>query len=264
MTIDDGDRIPILLYHSITADARPSYRPNTVDPGLFRAQMESIAEAGLATPTISDLIARGTRDGRVVALTFDDGFKEMMDTALPILQANGLTATAYIVTGLVGSTSRWLDGHGEGHRPLMSWAEIRNLAQAGVEIGAHGHRHVPLDVLSQRQAAEEISRSRRSLEDALGFSVKSFAYPYGFHSAETKQLVAREGFTSACGVRHAFSHQADDPYGLARVVVAAGTPMNVFQDWIRGQGSLPTSWPGERLRTRVWRTVRRFRNVVES
>ena len=260
--IDVGDRIPILLYHSLTVDARPSYRPYAVDPGLFRAQMECIAETGLTTSTVSDLLAWQTADRRMVAITFDDGFRDVIDVALPILQQNGLTATVYIVTGLVGQTSRWLDRDGEGQRPLMSWAEIRNLAEAGVEIGAHSHHHLPLDLLPRSKAADQIARSRRTLEDALGFAVKSFAYPYGFHTMETKQLVAREGFSSACSVRNAFSHRFHDPYALARIIVASGTPMNMFRDWIDGRGSLPTSWPGELFRTRVWRTVRRVRSVV--
>jgi peptidoglycan/xylan/chitin deacetylase (PgdA/CDA1 family) len=262
MTVELAGRIPILLYHSLTAQAREAYRPYAVDPGLFRAQMEAIAEAGLASTTISDLVGRGLTDRRAIAITFDDGFRELVDVALPILDEYGLAATVYIVTGHVGGTSRWLERDGEGDRPLLSWTEIRSLAAAGIEIGAHGHRHVALDLLSEGDASEEISRSRHELEEGLGRPVMSFAYPYGFHTAAIKRLVANIGFASACGVRHAFSHRQDDPYALARIMAYPSTPMNVFRAWIQGRGELQTSWRGERLQTRVWRVVRRFRNTI--
>jgi peptidoglycan/xylan/chitin deacetylase (PgdA/CDA1 family) len=262
MTDHSPDRMPILLYHSLTAEAGRAYRPYTVAPDVFRAQMESIAEAGLASTTISDLLGRGLKDGRAIAITFDDGFREIVDVALPILTACGLTASVYIVTGHIGGTSRWLDRDGEGNRPLLSWAEIRSLAAAGIEIGAHGHRHLPLDLLSETEAAAEISRSRLALEDGLGRPVTSFAYPYGFHTRAVKRLVAGEGFRGACGVRHAFSHAEDDPYALARIMVYPRTPMNTFRSWIQGRGQLPTSWREERMRTRVWRVARRLRSKV--
>jgi peptidoglycan/xylan/chitin deacetylase (PgdA/CDA1 family) len=257
-------RIPILLYHSLTSRASPAYRRFAVDPGVFRTQMDLLAEAGVRTATIGELVALGSDvPPATVAITFDDGFAELIDVALPILRDRGLRATAYLVSGYIGGTSQWLERDGEGDRPLISWEDARSLEAEGLEVGGHGHRHLSLDLLGSHDAFADIDASRRILEDGLGRRVDTFAYPYGYHTNATKVLVRQAGYTSACGVKHAFSHAADDRFAIARIIVGAETSQEEFAAWIRGAGQLPDTWPGERLRTRVWRMARRAKAVVE-
>ena len=71
------------------------------------------------------------------------------------------------------------------------------------------------------------------------------------------------GYSSACGVKHAFSHVADDRFAIARIIVGAETSLDEFAAWLRGTGQLPDTWPGERLRTRVWRMARRAKAFVD-
>ena len=170
---DRAGRVPILVYHSVTTDATDRYRGFAIDPGLFREQMAAVVDAGLRTITVDEMAsAIADHDTaaveRAVALTFDDGFREVHGLVLPVLRQLDLRATAYLVTAYIGGTSRWLVSDGEGDRPMMSWTEIRELASAGIEIGAHGHRHVPLDLLRLSDATDEVVRSRRVLEDGLG------------------------------------------------------------------------------------------------
>ena len=258
----DG-RVPVLVYHSLTAEATDRYRGFAIDPGRFREQMDAIAEAGYRTSTVAELLA--SRDAaapglgqRTVVLTFDDGFREVHGVVLPILAERHLRATAYLVSAYIGGTSRWLAADGEGDRPLMSWTEIRELAAEGVEIGAHGHRHLALDLLAFEAAEDEIVRSRRVLEDGLGQAVTSFAYPYGYHTGRIKQAVLAAGYTNACGVKQAMSHPADDHLALSRIIVYADTDPETFRGWLNGEG-LPLGWNDERLATRAWRIIRRIR-----
>lgn len=269
MTTNDGgktaqtDRIPVLVYHSVTAEATDRYRGFAMDPGLFREQMDVLADGGYRTRTVEDLFASRDRDGvatddRTVILTFDDGFREVHELVLPVLKQLDLRATAYLVSAHVGGTSRWLVPDGEGDRPLMSWTEIRELAGEGVEIGAHGHRHIALDMLRPAEATDEIVRSRQVIEDGLGRPVTTFAYPYGYHTARIKQAVRDAGYTNACGVKQALSHQDDDRFAFARIIVYADTRPETFRDWLAGKG-LPLGWRDERVATRAWRIVRRVK-----
>src|SRR5581483_7158340 len=102
-------------------------------------------------------------------------------------------------TAYVGETSRWLHRVGEGRRPVMTWEQLGEIAQAGIELGAHGHDHVQLDTVPRAQAAADIERSRRLLFEMTG-SAASFAYPHGYHSKPVRRAVERSGFGSACAV----------------------------------------------------------------
>jgi peptidoglycan/xylan/chitin deacetylase (PgdA/CDA1 family) len=256
--------IPILLYHSITRDATAGYRPYAVDPVRFRTQMELVAQAGSRTLTVRELGAiladpSGRVPERSVVITFDDGFDDVHREALPVLDRLGLTATAFLVAGHVGATSRWLAAAGEGHRRLMSWSQVRELAAAGIEIGSHSHTHPELDTLPAHLVDRELDRSRAVLEDGLGAPVTSFAYPYGYHTPGLEAALGRHGYQAGCAVKHALSHPGDDRRALGRAMVSPDTTDEQLAAWLDGRG-LPLAWAGERPQTIAWRAVRRARS----
>ncbi len=256
-------RLPILLYHSLTAQASDGYRPYAVDPASFREQMELLATSGYRTLTVRDLARirdepSATLPERSVLITFDDGFDDVHREALPVLAGLGLQATAFLVTGYLGGTSRWLASSGEGDRRLLSWTQVRELAGSGIEIGSHSHTHPMLDAIPATRAEEEIRRSRTILEDGLGSAVTSFAYPHGYHSAAIKAMVRGSGYTAACAVKHALSHDRDDRWALGRAVVFRDTTLPQLAAWLDGDG-LPTAWTRERVQTVAWRVFRRTR-----
>jgi peptidoglycan/xylan/chitin deacetylase (PgdA/CDA1 family) len=258
--------IPILIYHSLKAEATEPYRHFSMDPGRFTEHMEHIAASGIQTLTVGQLVAALAGDPksmpeRPLVITFDDGFEEMHSVALPVLTRLNLQSTAYIVTGHLGGKSRWLASVGEGDRPLLSPGQVRDLDDAGVEIGSHGHRHVALDEIRFSQTVSDIDTSRVALEDIVSHPVVTFAYPYGYHSGRIKRYLAKSGFTSACGVKQALSHRDDDRFALARAIVGSDISMDCLDSWIHGEG-LPMSWSGERPQTTVWRIARRVKRAT--
>ncbi len=260
--------IPILIYHSLTAEATEPYRHYSMDPGRFAEQMEHVASLGFQTLTIGQLVTAmngpaGSMPARPLVITFDDGFEEMHSVALPILTRLDLRATAYLVTGYPDLRSHWLAPLGEGDRPLLKAGQVRELDQAGVEIGAHGHSHQPLDEMSFATARADIDASRTALEAIVGHPVATFAYPHGYHTRQLKAYLRASGFLSACAVKQAISHSEDDRYALARAIVGSDISTEALDSWLRGEG-LPTSWRGELLKTRVWRTVRRTKRAVSG
>lgn len=244
--------IPVLLYHSVS-DTPPQWiAPYAVSPVSFARHLDLIA-LGHQALTVSQLVESLARNEPLpaspVVITFDDGFADNLEVAAPLLTARSLVATFYVTTGYVG-------------RPAMlSWTGVRDLQGASLEVGAHAQTHTPLDELNARDASDEILGSKEDLEDRLGHEVTSFAYPHGYSDLAVRREVEAAGFRSACGVRNALSHPADDRWNIARLTVMADTPMEHIDRWLRGEGAAVAK-PDEAIRTRAWRAVRRLRRVT--
>jgi peptidoglycan/xylan/chitin deacetylase (PgdA/CDA1 family) len=255
-------RVPILLYHSISAEATAAYRPFAIAPAVFAAQMSHLSENGHTPLTVSQWMAfrrSGTAPPRQpVLITFDDAFRDVYTEALPVLQEYGFRATLYVVSGYVGATSAWLRGIGEGDRPLLSWREICECQAAGIECGAHSETHPELDAIPPALARDEIAQSKETIEDSLSTEVRTFAYPHGYHDRIVCAFVAEAGYESACAVKNAMSSADDDPYALARITVTADIDLSRFARIVRCEG-VASARQRERVQTRVWRAARRAR-----
>jgi peptidoglycan/xylan/chitin deacetylase (PgdA/CDA1 family) len=253
--------VPILMYHSISTSASSKFLPWTITPTRFAEQLAFLREQGYTALTVSDfagLLAGGqaTAPERPVVITFDDGFADFAECAVPLLAANQMRATIYIVTSTVGGTSRWLAAEGEGQRPMLSWDEIAALPASVVEIGAHSHTHPQLDTLSLTAADREIRTSKAILEDHLGREISSFAYPHGYHGPQVRRMVQDAGFSSACAVKHAMSSLQDDRFALSRIIVYRDQTIERFTSLLSGE-TLRVAPQGERIQTVLWRVVRR-------
>jgi peptidoglycan/xylan/chitin deacetylase (PgdA/CDA1 family) len=226
-------KVPILMYHSVSKDATPKYRPFVVSPETFANHMAYLRQHLYTPITITQFIRAVAQGGaalpeRPIVLTFDDGFADFLAEALPILQQYNFTATLYIATGFIGSTSRWMQREREATRPMLTWDQVSEINANGIECGGHSHWHRQLDLLSLTEARDEIVRSKKLLEDHLGQEISTFAYPHGYHSTAIKRLVREAGYTSACAVVYAMSSTTADPFALARLRMGADTNVDIL------------------------------------
>jgi peptidoglycan/xylan/chitin deacetylase (PgdA/CDA1 family) len=257
--------IPILLYHSVDAQVARPYQRWAVTPETFDRHMALVKQSGCVPMTVSHLVAamrNGTRlSGLPLLITFDDGLLDFLTGAFPVLQRYQFPATLYVVAGRVGLTASWLDGLGEGDRPMLSWAQLRELQAAGIEIGAHTVTHPQLDLLKNGIARHEILESKRILDRHLNSAVTSFAYPHGYSTGKVRELVREAGYTSACRVRNALSAVDEDSFALSRITIENTTSDDDIRRFISGQG-LPVAPPLGGAAQYAWRQWRRLSRLA--
>jgi len=203
-------RSTILTYHSID----DSGSVISISPELFRRQMARIAECGVAVVPLAEI----QRSPGAVALTFDDGYRNFLERALPVLAEYRFPATVFIVTGRAGAFNDWSQ-KGCANIPrlaLMDWSELVEVAANGIELGGHGVRHADLSELGPEQAREELLRCRAEIAERTGRPPGTFAYPYGSASPVVRRLAA-EHYQAACGTTLRYVEPNDDPFDLPRL-----------------------------------------------
>ena len=201
--LEDGqlklrDTPMIFMYHGV-ADVDEDPNQLCVSPARFAEQMAWLARRGLRGVGIAELVdaMRAGRQRGLVGLTFDDGYTNVLETALPVLRQHGFGATAYIISDRLGGTNEWDEGP---VWQLMTGGQVRELAAAGIEIGSHAATHMRLAGASPAQLTAEISESRISLGALLGTEIRGFAFPYGSMDAASRQAVRDAGYEYACAV----------------------------------------------------------------
>jgi len=223
--------IPILMYHQIDVPP-PSGTPLrglVVSPGAFNRQMWLLKLLGYRGLSMRDLepYLLGKKQGRVVGITFDDGYQNNLHNALPILRRHGFTATCYAVSSMIGGTNSWDQGL-VAEKPLMTQANWRAWLAGGMDVGSHTRTHADLNQASAEKARAEIAGSRRELENTLGCEVRHFCYPYGRFNHEHSRMVQEAGYVTATTTRRGRVHVGDDLMTLRRVLVAQATHLLHF------------------------------------
>src|SRR5690606_15283700 len=224
--------VPILMYHQIGEPAPKGspYRSLTVHPASFRRQMLWLKRLGYRGLSMRDIMpyVKGEKRGKVVGITFDDGYRNVYAHALPVLREAGFTATNYFVARQMDGGNVWDYGEGVAHSDLMSEAEMQDWARQGMEVGSHTLNHARLSAVSEEEAKKEIEGSRTELEALLGEPVTAFCYPYGAENARVRELVRLAGYTNATTTEVGLARTNDDPFGLPRVMVARSTHLIRF------------------------------------
>jgi peptidoglycan/xylan/chitin deacetylase (PgdA/CDA1 family) len=215
--------VPILMYHKIAP--RPRHvrlRGLYVRPEVLVRQLDEFHQAGFISCTPAQAIAGERSDGnpvRRVVLTFDDGFRNVFQNALEPLAQKQFHAIQFLVVNCIGKLNEWDLRDGEVAEPLMDAAQVREWLAAGHRIGSHSLSHPRLTRLSLRDASEEISGSKKKLEDSFGVAVEDFCYPFGDWNEAVRDLVMEAGYRTACTTDYGVNSPATSPLELRRIAV---------------------------------------------
>jgi peptidoglycan/xylan/chitin deacetylase (PgdA/CDA1 family) len=213
-------RLPILMYHRVDTlrPALPAVTQRlTVDPRVFERQMTWLKRHGFHAVTELQAYA-AIEQGRPlpprpVLITFDDGYRDVLSKAAPILRRLHMHATAYVITGRVS-----------GPDPsFLTWPELRRLRRGGFDVGSHTVTHRDLRAMTPSELQAELVGSRRALERRLHTRVQWFAYPFGRYDARVVAAARSAGYVLAVTTNGGDVQNGRQPLELQRYEVLNGT-----------------------------------------
>jgi peptidoglycan/xylan/chitin deacetylase (PgdA/CDA1 family) len=217
--------LPILMYHGVEA-GQPSGYGYAVSAKQFEWQLDAIHRAGFETISLGQLFdgldGKAPLPRRPIVLTFDDAYRNIRQVAWPLMQERAMTGTLFAVADHVGGSNEWDRAKGMPRLELMEASELKELADAGWEIGSHGCRHLELAKANETQQHDEIFRSKLVLESLLEVSPEFYAYPYGSYTESAKAMLHESGYRGAVSM---FSHAASvtaDRFCLRRIMPHRG------------------------------------------
>jgi len=212
--------IPILVLHKISPRPVRTNMPGMyVSPSAFRKQMSALKLSGFRTISIGQAIRLDQRGSSQMVISFDDGFEGVFLHAGTFLRDLGFRAIQFLVADRLGQVNRWDLGLDKTPERLMDRAQVNDWLALGHEIGAHTLTHPRLNKIPLPEAREEITASKKKLEDLFGVPVRHFAYPYGCHNEETINLVREAGLETACTMEQGVVRPGDDLFRLKRLNV---------------------------------------------
>ena len=212
-----SDRLLVLTWHAVDARASVISTP----PDRFRSQLDQLKGRGFTGIGLAEAFRRRAAEGRfprnAAVLTFDDGYRSVVEQAQPALAAHGFPGTVFVTTGLVGLDAAQVRGrHPDFDRDLLNWGQIADLLREGWEIGSHTVGHPDLRRLDAAARDRELGDSKAELEQHLQTSVRSFAYPYGSLDRPVRDAAARH-YEFACTTRLAHHAAQGDPLCIGRI-----------------------------------------------
>ncbi len=240
-------KVPIPMYHNITSAKSPPDEITTadriyaIDETDFQKQMEYLRHSGYYSISLEELI-KAQEDGRnfphkPVVITFDDGYVSNYTVACPIIQKYGFKAVFFVTVSSVGSAG------------MLSWWQIRNMLDDGMEIGSHTLTHPYPSELSDDELRYELAESKRILEANLQREARFLSSPTGYHNKAMGRIAREVGYKALCINILGGNVVNSDPFSLRRVAIKRGCSVSAF-------GSLIELRPKTIFRLRVSQLAR--------
>lgn len=198
--------VPIIVYHSV----RPSYLGETAavkrymsEPTVLDQELSYLRNNDYHVISLDSLLEyfdNGTPiPTKPIVLTFDDGWENQYVYAFPLLKKYGFTATFFIFTSAIG------------HKNFLTWDQIKEMDTAGMSIGGHTRTHPYLTKITDPTLLKkEIAGGKQVIEEHLGHTIDTFAYPFGMYNATTTRAVSDAGYRIARTSKPGLWHTSKD------------------------------------------------------
>jgi peptidoglycan/xylan/chitin deacetylase (PgdA/CDA1 family) len=239
----------ILMYHVI-GERNEAPARFVVPIGAFERQMAWLARLRFNVISLQEavqrLLAKDPLPPRAVVLTFDDGTRDMLTLALPVLRRHGFPATAFIVTRAMGGRIGWTDRPGIAHREILTWDEALQLEPL-VSLQPHTRTHPSLPKIDDDQLRDEVAGSLADLDERTGGAHEFFAYPYGHFDDRVAAAAEAAGYTAALSVNRGLTNTDTPRFEFRRYEIRGDESLTRFLTVVTLTG----------MRTRLRRMVRR-------
>lgn len=209
--------VPVLMYHSISQEKN---NDAVISPERFTDQMEFLYKEGYNPVSLEQLYDYLTGQkglpSKPVVITFDDGYRDTYEIALPVLKRYGFKSTLFIITA-------------DAERRL-TWKELAEMKAAGMDIASHSYTHRELGGMNPQQQAEEIVKSKEALDRNLKQDTRFFSFPNSSYSPETLRLLQEKGFKLAVTTEPGWAKPSDYPLALKRIWVGNSVEIHHFSE----------------------------------
>ena len=219
--------VPILMYHSINPVSNQEYKALIVAPENFKRQMEFLKSNKynvISLDKLADILnSKKKIPGKTVCITFDDGYEDNYKYAYPVLKRLNIPATIFVMTNSIDK------------KDYLTPAEVREMANNGIDPGSHTMAHFRLDGQDMQRAKGEIFESKKALEEITGQRVNFFCYPGGWFTRDVRQLVIDAGYKGAVATNPGRRYPKNDVYALKRLRISKQCN-NLFVFWFETSG----------------------------
>jgi peptidoglycan/xylan/chitin deacetylase (PgdA/CDA1 family)/GT2 family glycosyltransferase len=219
---------PVLMYHGFGEEdhryivGRRAFRRQLLALRLLRYRPIAFGEL------VSALSEHRFPPPRAVVITIDDGYRDNLEVAAPLLARHGFPATLFLVSQRLGAANDWDSEPPIGGRPLMSSTQASEMQAMGHELGAHTRTHCSLPDAGDEEVVEQVAGSRRDLEAELSIEVANFAYPYGRHDERAVEAARAAGFAGACTTHPALTRLDEDLLRIPRLEIKGSDSLWAF------------------------------------
>ncbi|MCS7263861.1 MAG: polysaccharide deacetylase family protein [Armatimonadetes bacterium] len=228
----------ILTYHRVRPDADD---PRSITPQRFKEQLKVLKE-GWRVVSLDDVLkaieGKKILPQKAVLITFDDGYADLYEHAMPLLLEFGFSALVFMLARYVGRVGRTYSEANYPEAPFLSASQLQEMEKSGIEIGSHGLWHVPLSRLTIKEAEKEITESKRILSEILGKEIRAFSYPWGRagdFGKEHVEMVAKAGYKVAFTMLHGLNKHPFEPFRLRRCHVYPWDDARLFKAILEGR-----------------------------
>lgn len=233
----------VLTYHRVADDAANAW---TVSRAMFARHLHWLKMHFdlISLPEAQEKITTSANDRPAVSITFDDGYAENCEFALPLLIEQKIPCTYFVTSNNVLKGDFFPHDLAMGNQlPPNTPRQLRALSAAGVEIGTHSRTHANLGPITDRdRLQEEIVQARRELESELACRIRYFAFPFGQHAnlnSESFRIAAEAGYDAVFSAYGGYNFSTDDTFHLHRIC-AEGSLMRLsnwctfdpFRHWL--------------------------------
>ncbi len=245
-------RSTIIAYHAVGyCSAREDPHGLFLSPETFAQQMDYLARRRIVVP-LEAAIRGDTQTKRpAVAITFDDGYRNVLTVAAPILSSYGFEATVFVPTMWIAGRNGWMEQSSCDFH-IMSEKELRDATENGIRIESHGHAHIDMSNSSYTEIHKDVQTSVERLAGIMGRRPRYLAYPWGRHSEAARRAVAEAGLEAAFSIDQ--PHQG--VYAWDRVYIAPHDGPKTFT--LKTSGHF-LSWRRSRLGSSIAAATRSLR-----